>query len=452
MIKVVKFGGSSLADAEQVKKVVKIVTSDPARKFVVVSAPGKRNKSDIKVTDMLIDLAKNALSGKDAHRAYEDIISRYGSIAHDLGMNGEIIDTISKDIRSRVDSDKSNKDKYMDNMKAAGEDNCAKLVAAYMYHEGYDAHYVNPRDVGLLLTSEYGNAQVLKISYTNLKKLNSYKGIVIFPGFFGYSEQGDVVTLPRGGSDVTGSILAAALDCDLYENFTDVDYIYTVNPNIVKDPLPIDHLTFKEMRELSYAGFSVFHEEALSPVYYKFTHVNIKNTNNPDAPGTMIHQQVNESRKHAITGISGDKGFASIYVRKYLMNREIGYGRKILQILEDENIPYEHTPSGIDDISIIVRARYLSDEIEQRIMSRIKNELSAEEISITHDQALVMIVGENCLNDSSTLCGSCEALSDAGIVVKMINQGSSKISIMIGIDEKDFESAIRVLYNKFFVV
>jgi aspartate kinase len=225
-----------------------------------------------------------------------------------------------------------------------------------------------------------------------------------------------------------------------------------VNPNIVKDPLPIDHLTFKEMRELSYAGFSVFHEEALSPVYYKFTHVNIKNTNNPDAPGTMIHQQVNESRKHAITGISGDKGFASIYVRKYLMNREIGYGRKILQILEDENIPYEHTPSGIDDISIIVRARYLSDEIEQRIMSRIKNELSAEEISITHDQALVMIVGENCLNDSSTLCGSCEALSDAGIVVKMINQGSSKISIMIGIDEKDFESAIRVLYNKFFVV
>jgi aspartate kinase len=206
------------------------------------------------------------------------------------------------------------------------------------------------------------------------------------------------------------------------------------------------------MRELSYAGFSVFHEEALSPVYYKFTHVNIKNTNNPDAPGTMIHQQVNESRKHIITGISGDKGFASIYVRKYLMNREIGYGRKILQILEDENIPYEHTPSGIDDISIIVRARYLSDEIEQRIISRIKNELAAEEIYITHNQALVMIVGENCLNDSSTLCRSCEALSDAGIVVKMINQGSSKISIMIGIDEKDFENAIRVLYNKFFTV
>ncbi|HPJ76427.1 MAG TPA: aspartate kinase, partial [Clostridia bacterium] len=285
MLKVVKFGGSSLADPSQVKKVFDIVTSDPSRKFVVVSAPGKRYPQDTKVTDMLIKLAEKSLAHDDINNQLNLIVQRFKDISEGLGMPDQIIEIIRADLIDRVNYDKSVKERYLDNLKAAGEDNCAKLVAEYVNFKGHKANYVSPKDAGLLLTSEFGNAQILPVSYENLKILNDYEGIVIFPGFFGYSVNQEVVTLPRGGSDVTGSILAAALDCDLYENFTDVDYIYTVNPNIVKNPLPIDHLTFKEMRELSYAGFSVFHEEALTPVYYKFTHVNIKNTNNPSAPG-----------------------------------------------------------------------------------------------------------------------------------------------------------------------
>ncbi|MFA5340957.1 MAG: aspartate kinase [Clostridia bacterium] len=450
MLKVVKFGGSSLSDSTQVKKVFNIVTSDPSRKFVVVSAPGKRNSQDTKVTDMLIKLAEKALSNEDVTHQLNLILQRYHDISSGLGMTDSIVDTISQDLNNRLKSDKSVKERFLDNLKAAGEDNCAKLVAEYINSQGYKATYVSPKDAGLLLTSEFGNAQILPVSYKNLRVLNNYEGIVIFPGFFGYSVNQEVVTLPRGGSDVTGAILAASLDCDLYENFTDVDYIYTVNPNIVSNPIPIDHLTFKEMRELSYAGFSVFHEEALTPVYYKFTHVNIKNTNNPNAPGTMIHQQVNANRKHSITGISGDKGFSTISIRKYLMNREIGFGRKVLQMLEEESIPYEHSPSGIDDISIIVRTKYLNEQIEDRLICRIKNELKAEEVSIIHNQALVMIVGEKCLDDSNTLHKCSEALCEEGIVIKMLNQGSSKLSIMIGIADSDFEKAIRCLYNKFF--
>ena len=451
MIKVVKFGGSSLSNSNQVKKVFDVVTSDPTRKFVVVSAPGKDNPQDTKVTDMLIVLANKALANEDTSTQLNLIVQRYKDISEGLGMSDGIIKTIFSDLNERVKSDKSIKERFLDNLKAAGEDNCAKLVAEYFNTQGYKATYVSPKDAGLLLTSEFGNAQILPESYENLKMLNKYDGIVVFPGFFGYSLNNEVVTLPRGGSDVTGALLAAALDCDLYENFTDVDYIYTVNPNIVKNPLPIDHLTFREMRELSYAGFSVFHEEALTPVYYKFTHVNIKNLNNPNAPGTMIHQQVYENRKNSITGISGDKGFSTISVRKYLMNREIGFGRKLLQILEDERIPYEHSPSGIDDISIIVRSKYLDEQIEDRLISRINNELRVEDVSITHHQALIMIVGEKCLDDANTLHKCSEALSEAGIVIKMINQGSSKLSIMIGIAEADFENAIRCLYKKFFV-
>ena len=450
MLKVVKFGGSSLADPSQVKKVFDIVTSDPSRKFVVVSAPGKRYPQDTKVTDMLIKLAEKSLANDDINNQLNLIVQRFKDISEGLGMPDQIIEIIRADLIDRVNYDKSVKERYLDNLKAAGEDNCAKLVAEYINFKGHKATYVSPKDAGLLLTSEFGNAQILPVSYENLKILNDYEGIVIFPGFFGYSVNHEVVTLPRGGSDVTGSILSAALDCDLYENFTDVDYIYTVNPNIVKNPLPIDHLTFKEMRELSYAGFSVFHEEALAPVYYKFTHVNIKNTNNPSAPGTMIHREVNENRKHRITGISGDKGFSTISVRKYLMNREIGFGRKILEMLEDEMIPYEHSPSGIDDISIIVRSKYLNEQIEDRLICRIRNELKAEEVSIIHHQALVMIVGEKCVDDSHTLHLCSEALSEENIVIKMLNQGSSKLSIMVGIDEIDFEKAIQCLYKKFF--
>jgi len=287
-----KFGGSSLSDAKQIIKVCNIITSNKDRKLIVVSAPGKRFKDDTKVTDLLISLANTHLQGKDASNEFKAVIDRFKFIANDLNLNDDIITDISKDIWSRVNASTDNKGKYMDSIKASGEDNCAKLVANYLTSIGHDAEYVNPGTAGLILSEQFGNAHVLPQSYDNLIKLNDNPSIKIFPGFFGYSIHGDVVTLPRGGSDVTGSILAAATNSDIYENFTDVDSVFAVNPNLINNPFPINNLTYKEMRELSYAGFSVFHEEALTPVYYKGIPVHIKNTNNPDAKGTIIEKMI----------------------------------------------------------------------------------------------------------------------------------------------------------------
>ncbi len=444
-----KFGGSSLADATQIKKVCHIITSNSDRKLIVVSAPGKRFKDDVKVTDLLISLGNTHLQGSDVSYEFKAVINRFRSIAKDLSMDLEIIDDISKDIFSKYTSDTTNTGKYMDALKASGEDNCAKLVAKYLISTGVNAEYINPGYAGLILSEEFGNAHVLPESYDNLARLNSNEAIKIFPGFFGYSIHGDIVTLPRGGSDVTGSILAAAVSADIYENFTDVDSVFAVNPNLVKNPEPINDLSYKEMRELSYAGFSVFHEEALTPVYYKGIPVHIKNTNNPEGKGTKIHKDINKENRNPVTGIAGDKGFSSIYIRKYLMNREIGFTRKVLQILEEENIPYEHIPSGIDEISIVVRKKFLNIDAERKIIKRIKK-LGTDEVYATHNQALVMIVGESCLENVNILAIASKAFADHKILIKMINQGSSKVSIMFGMDERYYEEAIIALYKAFF--
>lgn len=444
-----KFGGSSLANAKQIIKVCNIITSNQDRKLVVVSAPGKRFKDDIKVTDLLIALANAQLSKKDSSEEFKAVITRYKSIAKDLNLKSGIIDKLSKDLFNRINMDQTNKGKFMDSIKASGEDSSAKIVADYLISLGHKAKYINPGSAGLLLTDEFGNACVLPESYKNLSSLKNDDSIKIFPGFFGYSLSGDVVTLPRGGSDVTGSILASAIDADIYENFTDVDSVFSVNPNLVKNPNAIHELSYKEMRELSYAGFGVFHEEALTPVYYKGIPVHIKNTNNPDAKGTIISNDVDFTNRNPITGIAGDKGFCSIYVRKYLMNREVGFTRKVLQIFEKENIPYEHTPSGIDDISIILREKYLNHENERTIIKSIRK-LGVDDIHIDHNQALVMIVGEGCLLHPDTFAKASVAFRDAGIMLKMINQGSSTVSIMFGMEERYYEKAIVKLYKAFF--
>lgn len=448
-MKVAKFGGTSLASASQIKKVCAIVTSDPERRIVVVSAPGKRTGDDVKVTDMLIACAKAGLEKGNAESEMQAVISRYAEIANELGLSDDIIQLISDDLRTRVNSDKSNKDRYMDNLKAAGEDNSAKLIAAYLQSIGVNAHYVNPRDAGLLLSDEFGNAQVLPQSYENLKSLANYPGIAIFPGFFGYSPNGEVVTLPRGGSDITGSILAAAVDADLYENFTDVDNVYSANPNLIESPKPIRELTYREMRELSYAGFSVFHEEALVPVFEKGIPVRIKNTNNPSAPGTTIVKE-----RHNITepvvGIAGDTGFCFIYLSKYLMNREIGFGRKLLQILEEEHIPFEHMPSGIDNITIILKQNHLDEHKEKRIVERIRQELAVDDISVSKNLALVMIVGEGMRNTVGITARASGALAREKINLDMISQGPSEVSMIFGIKDYERNRALKALYNEFF--
>lgn len=446
---VAKFGGTSLASAHQIKKVCDIITSDPERRIVVVSAPGKRSRDDIKVTDMLIACAQAGLEKGNADDEMNAVVERYAEIASDLGLSGDIVEIIADDIRTRVNGDKSNKEKYTDNLKAAGEDNSAKLVAAYLKSIGYDARYVNPKDAGLILSDEFGNAQVLPQSYENLKSLSDYPGITIFPGFFGYSLSGEVVTFPRGGSDITGSILAAAVNADLYENFTDVDNVYSANPNLIDNPRPIIELTYREMRELSYAGFSVLQEETLIPVFKKGIPVRIKNTNNPSAPGTTIVKE-----RHNITepvvGIAGDAGFCFIYLSKYLMNREIGFGRRLLQILEEEHIPFEHMPSGIDNITIILKQAHFTEQKEKRIVERIVKELEVDDISVQRNLALVMIVGEGMRNTVGITSRASGALARENINLDMISQGPSEVSMIFGIKDYEKDRAIRALYNEFF--
>jgi aspartate kinase len=324
-------------------------------------------------------------------------------------------------------------------------------MAAYLQSRNHNAKYVNPKDAGLFLTEEFGNAQVLPKSYELLKKLNDMEEIVVFPGFFGYSEDGDVVTFSRGGSDVTGGILAAALDADVYENFTDVDFVYAANPHIVDNPFPIPLFTYEEMRELSYGGFSVLHEEALAPVYSLGIPVNIRNTNNPDAPGTFIVAD-NKAPKSTfpVVGIAADKGFMTIHVYKYMMNREIGFGRRLLQILEEEGISYEHTPSGIDSISIIIREANCPEDKLERVVSRIYGTLGVNSVHVVHNQAIVMLVGRGMTKSVGIAARATEAFNRSGININMINQGSSEVSIMFGVDGNDAKPAVKALYDEFF--
>lgn len=448
-MKVAKFGGTSLANGEQIKKVCDIIVSDPERRLVVVSAPGKRSKEDTKVTDLLIALANKFISDKSAEEELVAVVSRYDEIVKELSLTQDTTNEIERDLRGRLQNYNGNKDMLMDSLKASGEDNNAKVVAAYLLSKGVKASYINPKDAGLLLSDEYGNARVLPQSYGNLKKLKDKDGIMIFPGFFGYSKDGNVVTFPRGGSDITGSILAAAVEAEVYENFTDVDSVFAANPNIIDNPKPIPVFTYREMRELSYAGFSVLHEETLEPVYRMNIPVCIKNTNNPSAKGTFISPSRDQEQGHVI-GIACDNGFCSIYVSKYMMNREIGFGRKILNILEDEGLSYEHIPSGIDNISIVLRQSQLDAQKEDRITKRIKDELNVDDIKIERDLGLVMIVGEGMMHTVGIASRATAALSKSGINIMMINQGSSEVSMMFGVRAADSTNAVKALYNEFF--
>ena len=448
-MKVVKFGGTSLASGEQLEKVLNIVISDEDRRIIVVSAPGKRFSKDIKVTDLLIATAQAWLEGSEDEDLFQAVINRYRSITESLGMSDEVIERITADLLELLKGDRSNPDQFMDAIKASGEDNNAKLVAAYFQHRGIEASYINPREAGLIVSSEPGNAQVLPESYERLSHLKEKRGILIFPGFFGYTTDGRVMTFPRSGSDITGSILANAVKADLYENYTDVDAVFSVNPMIVEKPKEIEVLTYREMRELSYAGFSVLHDEALIPAFRAGIPVNIKNTNNPSSPGTMIVSEKEETNG-PVVGIASDNDFCSIYVSKYLMNREIGFGRKLLHILEELDLSYEHVPSGIDDLTVILRQNQLDHEREQIIVNRIKNELDADEVKVEHNLSLIMIVGEGMRSNIGTMARASRALADKGINIEMINQGSSEVSMMFGVKEAQEKLAVQALYEAFF--
>lgn len=451
-MKVCKFGGSSVADDIQIQKIFDIVSSDPDRKIVVVSAPGKRNKNDTKVTDLLIECAGRCITDRDHTEVLDAIVERYAVIQRGFDLDDEVIAEIRADLEARIaNRDPSDAARFMDAMKAAGEDNSARIVAAVFRKKGVAAEYVNPKTAGLLMSDDFGNAQVLPESYDLLAQaMRNRNYIQIFPGFFGYTRSGDVATFPRGGSDITGSILAAAVKASVYENFTDVDAVYPVDPRLVPEvSVGIPEMTYREMRELSYAGFGVFQDEAIIPAVRAAIPINIRNTNRPEAPGTMVvHHR--RARQGSVVGIASSTGFCTLYIDKYMMNREVGFGRKLLQILEEEGISYEHMPSGIDNVSVVFREEGFTPEVEGRVRDHIMRDLQPDNLQIERGTALIMIVGEGLYYTPGMAAHATLALFREGISIDMMNQGSSEISMMFGVQSSQREKAVRALYHAFF--
>ena len=448
-MKVVKFGGSSLASATQLEKVLNIVKSDPERRFVVVSAPGKRHDDDIKVTDALIKYYREYIAGNDVTPNQQWIINRYADMIAELGLKPKVLEKISKSITSLATLPIEDNAFLYDTFLAAGENNNAKLIAAYFSQNGIPASYVHPREAGLVVSSEPGNARILPSSYDKIEELNNSDEVLVIPGFFGVTQDGQICTFSRGGSDITGSIIAAGVKADIYENFTDVDGIFAAHPGIVHKPHSIPELTYREMRELAYAGFTVLHDEALLPAYRGKIPLVIKNTNNPEHPGTKIVHK--HSKDHLpVVGIAGDAGFVSINMSKYLMNREIGFGRRVLKILEDLNIGWEHMPTGIDDLSIILRERELTPIKEEEILRQLVQKAEVDHAEIEHDLSIIMIVGEKMKSHIGVTATATKALSENNINIQMMSQGSSEVSIMFVVEKNQEKAAIRALYRAFF--
>lgn len=448
-MKVVKFGGSSLASASQLQKVLNIVKSDKNRKFVVVSAPGKRDNNDTKVTDALIQYYRAYIEGEDLIPHQDWIIKRYQQMVSELQLKPLVLEKITKSILDLATLPIEENPFLYDTFLAAGEDNNAKLIAAFFNQNGLKTRYIHPKEAGILVSSEPSNARILPSSYDKIEELKNYEEVLVIPGFFGITQKGQICTFSRGGSDITGSIIAAGVKADLYENFTDVDGIFAAHPGIIQKPHLIPELTYREMRELAYAGFGVLHDEALIPAYRGKIPLVIKNTNNPDHPGTKIVLK-HSDKAIPVVGIAGDSNFVSINMSKYLMNREVGFGRKVLQILEELNIRWEHMPTGIDDLSIILRERELTPIKEEEILRKLTQKIEVDHAEIEHNLSIIMIVGEKMKSHIGLTATATKALSDNNINIQMISQGSSEVSIMLVVNSEQEKAAIQSLYKAFF--
>lgn len=448
-MKVVKFGGSSLADAAQFKKVIRIVLADPERQVVVTSAPGKRFDGDIKVTDLLIKYAKATLAHQPNSYA-DEIFARYQEIGTGFNVDQQVLNDIKAKLTALPTKTYPNADYLMAAFKAHGERLNAELFAACLNQLGTKARFVDPSEAGILLTDNPNGASILEATYAHLKQLKYGDEKLIFPGFFGFTTQGEIVTFARGGSDITGSILARGLHASLYENFTDVNAIYAANPKIVDHPIPISKMTFREMRELSYAGFSVFNDEAIIPAIQGQVPINVKNTNHPELPGTLIVPEKELSIKRPVTGITGSNRFAALYLHRYLLNKEVGFTLKILQILYKYGVSYEHMPSGIDDLTIIFDRNQLNDDTIHKMCHDIQNTVKPDDMEWIDDYAIIMVVGEGMRARIGTIENIIRPLAEHNIAVHMINQGASRISIMLGTRESDADDAIRYIYDHFF--
>ncbi len=436
-MKVVKFGGSSLADANQFRRVAAIVKADPSRRYVVASAPGKRFKDDDKVTDMLYHCYELVRQGKDIGEYYSKICDRYNSIIADLGLDFDISGELDY-IRNAIEHYSGR-----DFAASRGEYLNSIILAKYLKFDFIDAESV-------IYFRENGTFDEEKTNMTMREELKKHQYAVI-PGFYGVMPNGTIKTFSRGGSDITGSIVSRAADADLYENWTDVSGCLMADPRIVDNPLPIKTITYRELRELSYMGASVLHEDAIFPVRYAGIPINIRNTNEPSAPGTMIVSATSEyDAEHIITGVAGKRGFSVIHIEKDMMNAEIGFGRRVLDVLEDNDISFEHLPSGVDTMSVILSSACIKDEFKrERILSSINKRVHPDSIVIEDGLALLAVVGRGMVKAKGTAARVFSAISNAGINIRMIDQGSSELNIIIGVEEHDLEKALTAIYNEF---
>ena len=436
MRKVVKFGGSSLASAEQFQKVGNIIRADQERKFVVPSAPGKRDAKDTKVTDMLYACYALAEEGKDFKAELKAIKARYQEIIDGLKLElslDEEFKTIEKNFKAQAGKDyAASRGEYLNGI----------IMANYLGFEFIDAATV-------IVFKENGEFNAEKTNEILSARLAQCESAVV-PGFYGAYEDGRVKTFSRGGSDITGSIVARAIMADVYENWTDVSGILVVDPRIIKNPVAIDTITYRELRELSYMGFSVLHEDAIFPVRREGIPINIRNTNAPQDNGTWIVGSTCQKSKYVITGIAGKKGFCAVNIEKDMMNTEIGFGRKVLQAFEDNGISFEHVPSGIDTMTVFVHQDEFMHK-EQKVVAGLHRLVNPDVIDIESDLALIAVVGRGMKSTRGTAGRIFSALAHKNVNVKMIDQGSSELNIIIGVANDDFETAIQAIYDIFVV-
>lgn len=434
MRKVVKFGGSSLASAEQFEKVGKIIRADRSRAYVVPSAPGKRFPEDIKVTDMLYTCYAAAARRDSIDRRLEEIQDRYQGIIAGLGLELSLEEEFAE-IRKRF-------------LEQCGEDYAASrgeylngiIMANYLGFTFIDAAEV-------IRFHEDGSFAAQETYDLVAKRLENCENAVI-PGFYGAYADGRIKTFSRGGSDITGSIVARAIGADIYENWTDVSGFLVTDPRIIPNPEVIDVITYKELRELSYMGATVLHEDAIFPLREEGIPINIRNTNDPRAKGTMIVESTCARSKYTITGIAGKKGFASVSIDKDMMNSEIGFGRKVLQVFEDNGISFEHLPSGIDTMTVLVHESEFQEK-EQQVVAGLHRAVNPDHIELDSGLALVAVVGRGMQRTRGTAGRIFSALAHAHVNVRMIDQGSSELNIIIGVDNRDFETAIQAIYDIF---
>lgn len=434
MKKVSKFGGSSLASAKQFKKVGDIIRADKSRRYVVPSAPGKRNDKDEKVTDMLYACYDAASEGRSYKKILEKIRGRYEEIIEGLDLNLNLdheFEKLEENFLAGAGRDyAASRGEYLNGI----------VIANYLGYEFIDAAEV-------IFFDEQGNFEA-DLTDKELSERLSHVERAVVPGFYGSRPDGSIKTFSRGGSDVTGSIVAKAVHADLYENWTDVSGFLVTDPRIVEDPEVIETITYRELRELSYMGASVLHEDAIFPVRKEGIPINIRNTNRPEDKGTLIVETTCRKPRHTITGVAGKKGFCAINIEKAMMNTEVGFGRKVLSVFEKSGISFEHMPSGIDTMTIFVHQSEFEDH-EQSVIAGIHRAVEPDVVELESDLALIAVVGRGMRSNRGTAGRVFSALAHARVNVKMIDQGSSEWNIIIGVKNDDFEKAIRAIYDIF---